>query len=109
MDVLDYFGGEGNPAVVHISVDAFVSPLDAKDILDTIVVMEAHDELSNDHIQARAQTSTSDNGHLGLGWIAEQVDTRTCLHELDGLGDVLVVIVLGVSCREIVVLYERVF
>mmetsp|Transcript_1083 Transcript_1083/g.1997 ORF Transcript_1083/g.1997 Transcript_1083/m.1997 type:complete len:308 (+) Transcript_1083:1003-1926(+) len=54
------------PVLGEFLVEASVAPADAPDLLDSVLVLQAlHDGL-NDHIQAGAESSTSDYGCLDL-------------------------------------------
>ena len=108
MDILYSTWREFQPIVLNVSVAAFVAPLDAVDLLDLIVVVQAHDKLTDHNVKAGTEPSAGDYGRLGLSWIAEEVHARPCLHELDRLCDILVVRVLLVHGHEQVVLHERV-
>ena len=90
MDVLHSLRVELNPVLVDVCVEAFVAPLDSKDVSDLIVIPEAHDQLTNDYIEAGAKTSTSHDTDLGLAGVSEEVLSRASFEELDAIVDVIV-------------------
>lgn len=109
MDVLYNFGCEFDPVVFDVSVAAFVAPFDSISFFDFIVIMQAHDELSDDDIETGTEATASHNASFRLGWFVKDFFAWACLNELNGLSDVFVVGVFLVSSHKQVVSSEIVF
>ena len=50
------------PFIREISVETTVAPLDAPDLVDAVVIPQTHHQRPDDHVNARTQPSTCDNG-----------------------------------------------
>lgn len=69
---------ELDPVLGKVLVEAAIAPLDAPDFLGFIVVVEAHNEGSNDDVEARAETAAGDDGGFDLFALEENLFPRTC-------------------------------
>ena len=79
----DYTGCQLEPIVLYVSVASLVAPFDPIDLFHLVVVIEAHDDFADDHVEARTQTTARHDCHFRLSRITEQGFARTSFDKLD--------------------------
>lgn len=104
VDILYQVGRERDPSI--LGVETFVSPLNAEDFLNLVIVMQCHEQFANHDVQTRTETSTRHDANLRFGRLVEDVGPRASLDELDALCDVPVRVVALVCGHEIIMLLE---
>ena len=106
MNVLHHIRRESNPIMIHVSIKTFVAPLDTVDLLHLVVVVKAHEQFADHHIEARTKTTTSHDTNFCLLSIAEDVGSWTSLNELNGTSDIPVRRV-GIFCGHEVLILDK--
>jgi hypothetical protein len=92
VDVLHDARSETDPlvgATLIISIEALVAPLDAPDLLCFVVEVETHNHLSDDYVEAGAESTTSDDGRSDLFRVEEDVLSWSAFQELERVDDLL--------------------
>ena len=95
MNVLYNVWSKWDPVLFNIGVKALVAPFYAVDIFNFVVVVQTHEKFPDDDIQARTESSTSDDANLSVLRVAQDVSSGPCFDELYWLGNIPVTFILG--------------
>jgi len=109
MDALDNLRCHFDPIVVlTFRVKTFVPKWNSIDFLNFIIKPQTHDDLSNNNIEARAQSTTGCNACFDIFNIVEDVLAWACLDKLDPLGNFLKSPISGLGTHKRIILHESI-
>ncbi len=83
MNVFHNLWRKFEPIVFNVSVASLIAPLDTVDLLNFIVVIKAHDQLSDHYVESWAETATRHDANFRLFGVAEKLLPGACFDKFD--------------------------